>query len=231
LRVANDQRTHRAAASLQLCLSSGASPAGAVGTNYSVQLAGSGGVPPYTWSVVSGSTLPAGLSLSTAGVLSGTPLATAGGTTNVAIQMKDSGAPISVSASQALGISIGASPAIVFSGAMPATAYNNQAWTGSAAASGGAGALTYTLNSGALPAGLSPNSAIGAVTGTISAAGTYSFTINAADPFGDSASKSYQIVASDPLINLTPAPGTLPFAVVGQAYSQTLTGAGGTGTG
>ena len=205
--------------------------AGAVGTTYSVQLAGSGGVPPYRWSVVSGSTLPAGLSLSAAGVLSGIPMATAGGTTNVAILMTDSGAPKSVSASQVMGISIGAAPAIAFGSAMPATAYNNQAYTGSAAASGGAGALTYTLSGGALPAGLSLNSASGAVTGTISAAGTYSFTINAADSFGDSANKSYQIAAANPLINLTPAPGSLPFAVVGQAYSQTLTAAGGTGTG
>jgi len=49
--------------------------AGSVGTAYSVQLAGSGGISPYIWSVASGSTLPAGLTLSSTGVLSGTPLA------------------------------------------------------------------------------------------------------------------------------------------------------------
>ena len=47
-------------------------PAGAVNTAYSQTLAATGGTTPYSWSVSSG-TLPAGLSLSTAGVLSGTP--------------------------------------------------------------------------------------------------------------------------------------------------------------
>ena len=49
-----------------------ARPAGA--RPYSATLAASGGNPPYTWSVSSGA-LPAGLHLSTAGVISGTPTA------------------------------------------------------------------------------------------------------------------------------------------------------------
>ena len=48
-------------------------PSGAVGTAYSVQFAATGGTSPYAWSVASGSTLPAGLTLSSAGLLSGTP--------------------------------------------------------------------------------------------------------------------------------------------------------------
>lgn len=48
-------------------------PAGSVGTAYSYQLAATGGITPYTWSVQG--TLPAGLSLSAAGLLSGTPTA------------------------------------------------------------------------------------------------------------------------------------------------------------
>jgi hypothetical protein len=46
------------------------------GTPYSQSLAASGGTSPYTWSKDSG-TLPAGITLSTAGVLSGTPTETA----------------------------------------------------------------------------------------------------------------------------------------------------------
>lgn len=45
---------------------------GAVGVAYNQTLAATGGIPPYTWSVASGS-LPGGLSMSSAGVLSGTP--------------------------------------------------------------------------------------------------------------------------------------------------------------
>lgn len=51
-------------------------PAGVVGTAYSTTLAASGGVAPYSWTTTAG-TLPAGLVLSTAGVLSGTPTAPA----------------------------------------------------------------------------------------------------------------------------------------------------------
>lgn len=42
-------------------------------TPYSEQFAASGGLSPYTWTVASGSTLPAGLSLSSTGLLSGSP--------------------------------------------------------------------------------------------------------------------------------------------------------------
>jgi len=52
-------------------------PGGTVGTAYSQALAATGGTSPYSWSVSAG-TLPAGLSLSPAGVLSGTPTAQGG---------------------------------------------------------------------------------------------------------------------------------------------------------
>jgi hypothetical protein len=47
-------------------------PVGTLGAAYSQTLAAIGGTPPYTWTLAAGS-LPAGLTLSTAGVVSGTP--------------------------------------------------------------------------------------------------------------------------------------------------------------
>jgi len=48
-------------------------PAGRVGLPYSVQLSTTGGQPPYTWSLASGSApLPPGLTLSSDGMISGT---------------------------------------------------------------------------------------------------------------------------------------------------------------
>ncbi len=62
-------------------------PSATAGSAYSSTLSASGGVPPYSWSVLSGS-LPAGLSLSSGGVISGTP---SGSTTaSFSVQAADS---------------------------------------------------------------------------------------------------------------------------------------------
>jgi GH18 family chitinase/aryl-phospho-beta-D-glucosidase BglC (GH1 family)/predicted carbohydrate-binding protein with CBM5 and CBM33 domain len=62
-----------------------------VGTATSQTLAASGGTTPYNWSVTTG-TLPEGLTLSSAGVLSGTP--TMAGTASFTVQVKDSVAAV-----------------------------------------------------------------------------------------------------------------------------------------
>jgi len=49
-----------------------------------------GGVPPYSWSVGTGTTLPSGLALSSGGVLSGTPTGLAPGVYDFTIQLTDS---------------------------------------------------------------------------------------------------------------------------------------------
>ena len=54
-------------------------PNGNVGAAYNSSLAARGGTPPYTWALTAG-TMPAGLSLSTGGAISGTPTATANAT-------------------------------------------------------------------------------------------------------------------------------------------------------
>lgn len=61
-------------------------PSAIVGVFYSATLSASGGVPPYTWTVISGA-LPPGLSLDTAGNITGTP--TTQGTYNFTVQVVD----------------------------------------------------------------------------------------------------------------------------------------------
>ncbi len=56
-------------------------PPATVGTAYSTTLSSSGGTPPYSWSVTSGS-LPTGLSLSASGTITGTPTAGYSGACN-----------------------------------------------------------------------------------------------------------------------------------------------------
>src|SRR5262245_55047969 len=63
---------------------------GTVGTPYSETLAASKGTPPYTWSIASGS-LPTGLTLSSSGMISGTP--TRSGKSSFNVRVADSANP------------------------------------------------------------------------------------------------------------------------------------------
>ncbi len=65
-------------------------PSGISQTPYSASLQASDGLPPYTWSLTAGS-LPPGLSVSSNGVISGTP--TTAGTSNFTVQVRDSESP------------------------------------------------------------------------------------------------------------------------------------------
>ena len=77
-------------------------PSGSVGTSYAQALSASGGTPPYTWSLVSGS-LPAGLTLSGSGMIAGTP--TSAGQFSLKVQVADSSSPQQIDA-QAFSISL-----------------------------------------------------------------------------------------------------------------------------
>ena len=201
-----------------------------VGTAFSQQLAASSAISPNTWSLATGSTLPSGWNLSSAGLLTG-PAPTAGqvGTFDFTADVADSGKPTAMTASTALTVTVNPAAAITFTGTVPATATYNVAFTGSAAASGGAGALTYTATG--LPSWLTLSSTTGAITGTPTAAGTFKFTVTAADAFGDSAPQPYTIVVSYPPVTITPASGSLTTGYTGTAYSQALTVTGGSGAG
>ena len=73
---------------------------------YSATLTAAGGAAPYRWSV-SGS-LPAGLSLSSAGVIHGTP--TTAATATVTVKVSDSAAPTAASATKTLTLAVFAPP-------------------------------------------------------------------------------------------------------------------------
>ena len=70
-----------------LHITTAALPNGVVGVAYSVQLQATGGIGPYTWSATG---LPAGLTLTSDGLLSGTPSASGSG--SVVLAVTDTGA-------------------------------------------------------------------------------------------------------------------------------------------
>lgn len=91
---------------LALAITTTSLPGGTVGTGYSQTLGAQNGTAPYTWSLLSGSNLPAGLTLSSAGTISGVP--TTPGTFSFTVQVTDSSSPTqSASANLAITINSG----------------------------------------------------------------------------------------------------------------------------
>jgi large repetitive protein len=70
-----------------MTITPGTLPNGSVGVAFNQTLAGNGGTPPYTFGVVAGA-LPAGVTLTSAGILAGTP--TSRGTSEPTIRVTDS---------------------------------------------------------------------------------------------------------------------------------------------
>ena len=201
---------------------------GNVGTAYSAQLSASGGISPYTWTLTSG-TLPSCITLNSAGLVSSSSglMASCAGTVALNFKVTDSGKPTALTATSALNLVVTAAPAITFTGTMPANATTGTAYNGSGAASGGAGALTYSISAGTLPAGLGMSTTTGAIAGSPTTTGSYSFTVKAADAYGDSQVWPCQISVMAPLAQI--ATGLPTSGTINVAYSGTITASGGSG--
>src|ERR1700691_2270865 len=150
----------------ELSITTGALPSGTVGAAYAQSLAATGGTPPYTWSLQSGS-LPGGLTLSARGSITGT--VNAAGTFSFTIKVTDSAAYI---ATKQLSVIVAAGPLTIVSAAVLPNASVTASYSQTLAASGGAPPYTWSLTAGALPAGLTL-SAAGAIAGAPTATGTF----------------------------------------------------------
>ena len=197
-------------------LSLPAPPGGWTHTVYSDTLTESGGTSPFTWSVSSGS-LPAGISLSADGNLTGTPTAT--GTASFTVKVIDANGQ---SATQATSIAIAAGVSTTFTA--PPAAVVNTAYSDTLTATGGTAPYTWSVNTGTLPAGITL-SAAGVLSGTPTATGSSTFTVNVIDANNGIATTSITLVVTASVTLTFPAP---PSGVVGTAYTDTLTAAGGT---
>ncbi|HEV2350977.1 MAG TPA: putative Ig domain-containing protein [Terriglobia bacterium] len=196
-------------------------PGGTTGTPYSATLQASGGTSPYSWAL-SGGTLPAGLTLSSTGVISGTP--TTSGSYSFAVLLRDS-AGHSATNPYSTSIAPGApAPLTISTTAVPSGAAAT-AYSATLAASGGTSPYSWSVSSGALPTGLTLSTG-GVISGTPSASGSYSFTAQVNDSASHSASYTYSTsVAAPPIaISTTSVPG----GTVNTSYITTLIAAGGT---
>ena len=208
-------------------------PSGTVDQSYSGQLAASGGTSPYTFSINSGSSLPAGLALNATGAITGTPTAT--NTNSTVFRVQDSTVPNQQSATRTLTITINAAPpplVITTSSPLPAGTVN-QSYSTTLAATGGTPPLTWSLagSSPALPDGLALSSS-GVLNGTPTTTGTVSLIFRVEDSASSPQSNLKTLLitinaASMPLTITTSSP--LPSGKVGDAYGPvTLTATGGT---
>jgi len=200
--------------------------AGAVGTMYSVQLETSTGIPPYKWSLAAGSTLPACLSMNSAGLITsnGPLMASCAVDPNLTFDVSDSGNP-AMTASEQLDLVINPAAPVVFSTTTfpPATATYNVLYTGAVSASGGVGTLTYSASG--LPTWLTFNASSLTLSGTPTAVGKFSFSIQAADAYGDATSQGYTVTVGTDSQTITF--GAIPAQAVGTPLTLTATASSG----
>lgn len=172
-------------------------PDGQRGRPYSeTTLSASGGTDPYHFELSDGS-LPAGLSLTANGVLSGTPEVV--GTFAVFIKATDANG---ASGSRQYAFNIEALDITLTPETLPGSLLGDPYPTANLSASGGVGAYTFAVTSGSLPNGLSL-SAAGVLSGTTTAANTFTFTVTATDSYGNSGSRSYTITVAIPEVVVT----------------------------
>ena len=192
-------------------------PAGVVNVAYATTLTAANGTTPYAWSVTGGA-LPSGMSLSAAGVLSGTP--TASGSFSFTVTVTDS-ASSKHTVTDGLVLKVNQPPAV--------TSGNSATFT-----VGTAGSFTVTASgypaptfseTGALPGGVTLNSTTGALSGTPAAGtgGTYPIVITAQNGVTPNATQNFTLT-----VNQTPAitsQNTKTF-VLGVAGTFTVTATG-----
>ena len=189
-----------------LLITTSSLPAASVGEPYSTAIDASGGVQPYTFSIIAGS-LPPGLTLnSSTGVISGTPIQAGTSTFSVGVQDSNPVTAATATASFAMTVVV---PLAITSTTLPADRVGI-AYSQALTASGGTPPYTWSLSgTSVLPAGLSL-SPEGVISGTPTTAGTTNFTLQVTDSASQATGGAFSItieplIASTGTLTLTPA--------------------------
>ncbi|WP_405092938.1 putative Ig domain-containing protein [Micromonospora sp. NBC_01392] len=169
---------------------------GAVGVAYVANLGVSHGLPPFTWSLSSGS-LPPGLTLNTTtGTLSGVP--TTAGQYPFVVRVVDAAAN---QASRLVTLEIRQAPSL--QNAEPPLAEVGAIYSDQLTVVGGTAPFSWSVT-GTLPPGLTLDPNTGLLSGRPTAAGAYPFTVRVTDAFGLSDTQQFRmIVQAASVVTLT----------------------------
>ena len=143
-------------------------PSGSLRIFYDVTLSASGGAPPYSWSLSSGS-LPNGLNLNSSGRISGTPATIQ--TVSPIFRLRDSAVPTAATVTKQLPMSITAvpQPTIITPSPLPNGIVRQQYPSTTLTAVGGTPPYTWSaVVTPSLPAGLTFNAATATISHTVS---------------------------------------------------------------
>ena len=208
-----------AAPTVTLSPAAGALPGATVGTSYSQSFTGGGGTTGYTFARTSGA-LPTGLTLSAAGVITGTPTAT--GTSNFDVTVTDgssagSGGPYT--ATQSYSITVASGSQTISFAALPNASLSASPLT-----------LSATATSGLTVSFASTTASVCTVSGTtltLLQTGNCAITASQAGDANWAAatdvSRSFTVTPA----NLVLATGSASGLIVGGSYSQANTASGG----
>jgi hypothetical protein len=197
-------------------------PAATVDVPYTGTIGVSGGTAPYSCVITAG-TLPAGLTLGAACVITGTPTTAVPPATVVTVKATDSATPTADTVTGPVTITVNPIPTLSLTGSLP-NATLGLPYTQTLVATGGIKPYTYALTAGSLPPGLSLSSA-GTISGTPTAVGASSFTVTVTDtePTPQTASLPLVLLVVYPT---TPTDSELigPYAFLFQGYDDVLAG-------
>ena len=183
----SDVQTYNLTVLEPLKITAGSAAAGEVGQPFQATFAATGGKPAYTWSVASGSALPAGLTLNqTTGEISGTP--TAAGVFAVKVTVTDA-AGLTQSVEYRVAI---ASQLAMIKRTLPAVKVAHRYYA-RLLARGGVAPRTWAITRGSLPAGLRLNTRTGIITGTARRAGRSTVTIQVTDKLGVTSTATFSL--------------------------------------
>src|ERR1035437_9351251 len=202
-------------------------PNGTYGTTYSQVLTASGGygAGTYTFSMdpTSAGSLPPGLTITTTGTITGTPVTLGIFIFSVRVTSQTPGAA-AVSVSQGYTITIAGPPLAIGTTSLPAGTVG-VLYSQALAATGGSLPYTWQLTGGSLPGRVTLGSS-GNLYGTPTAAGSFTFQVKVSDSQQASATGSFTIRITPAALVITTS--LLPAGTVGTSYTATLAATGGT---